>query len=81
MDYNETPTERFPMFKKRTISELEKTEIVLDYLHSEMQAWCANVVPDQPTQDIVSYRIAYINEQIALTSTKLTILRSIKNSK
>lgn len=55
--------------RKREISSIEKTEIILENLYDELAALCA--ITDISIQDIVSIRIKYVQEQISFQSKKL----------
>jgi len=62
------------MFKKK-ITEIQKAEIVLDYLQDELIKLCQNTETTQPTQDQISKSIVYVDTQISLQKKKLNILR------
>lgn len=63
------------MFRKRKISELEKNEIIFDYLHEQLAILCANHDPHPETADQISRRIVHVNEQITRIGQKLQTLR------
>ena len=68
------------MFKKRKISELEKTEIIFDYLNDQLLILCENRDTTPEIADKISHQIVYVQEQIiSFISPKLEILRTKKN--
>lgn len=68
-------------FKKTKITELEKAEIIFDYLHEELQALCSDRDFRQPHCDGISLRISYVNEQLNFINKKIEIFRSIDRHK
>lgn len=60
--------------RKREISSIEKTEIVLEYLNEELAHLCGITNPIH--QDHVSQSIVHIQNQISFQSKKLNNLRT-----
>ncbi len=59
--------------RKREISAIEKTEIVLEYLNEELIHLCG--ITDPTHQDHISRSIVHIQNQIAFQAAKLNYLR------
>jgi hypothetical protein len=60
--------------RKREISAIEKTEIVLEYLNEELTHLCGITTPTD--QDHVSRSISHIQNQILFQAKKLNYLRA-----
>jgi len=66
---------------KRKISEIEKNEIILDYLQDELIHMAANHDPSPEVEPYISHSIAYLQTQINFYSKKLTHLRKTNSKK
>lgn len=67
---------RTTMFnRKREITSIEKTEIVLDYLNNELETQCRLPFTDSAIVEIVNHRISYLQSEISFQSKKLKYQR------
>jgi len=68
---------------RKTITEVEKLDAILEYLNYEMDRWMLSASPSasQSHTDKVNARIMYLEEQIALTSARLAVEKINPNQK
>ncbi len=68
---------------RKSITEVEKLDAILEYLNYEMTRWMLSASPSasQSHNDKVNARIMYLEEQIALTSARLAVEKINPNQK